>query len=662
LTSTSYRPDIDGLRTLAVVPVVLFHAGIGPFTGGYVGVDIFFVISGYLITSIIYKEIRAKNFSVTNFYDRRCRRILPALSAVLLFCIIAGFAFLTPNDYRNLGESILATTFFVSNIYFWKKTGYFEARSTEQPLLHTWSLSIEEQFYVGYPLLLVLLSKTPRLKIPVLLILCAGSLAASIALVYFKPSSACYLGPTRAWELLIGGLVSLQGKRFSLFGRANTVTSGVGLALILAPIFMYTASTRFPGIASVPPVIGAGILIWTGIQSTSFVHKILSTFAFTSIGKASYSLYLWHWPLLVFARYIYGDALSPILASFICLAALSISLVSLWYVEKPFRFPVPSAHRLVVTAAISSAIAVATFGFCIQISGGFPSRMDPASKEYLAAELDKGKNHTECMSLDEFILPPSRACRLGQTGADPTALLWGDSHAMVTAIAMGKAALDKHSAFLFAATADCPVGIGFGISQNSVSGDSLSFHFCEQYNSEMLKLAISSPNIRSVVLSSRWTNWRIGEPGAASEAPVDFRLYDENGVAETKEGNKAIFERGFERLIKELVKAGKTVWIVGPIPQPSTKIPKALYIKHLGFSNVDLDISRDDFLTKNSWILNLFERTSHIYPIHFIWPDSVLCHDKTCPVSENGEPLFFDDNHLSMKGVTSTSRLYDVVF
>jgi hypothetical protein len=178
----------------------------------------------------------------------------------------------------------------------------------------------------------------------------------------------------------------------------------------------------------------------------------------------------------------------------------------------------------------------------------------------------------------------------------------------------------------------------------------------------MLKFVTDSPSIQHVVLSSRWTNWRIGEPGAASEEQVDIRLYDENGTAKSKQENKTIFANGFERLIQALANSGKTIWIVGPLPEPSARIPKALYLKHLGFSSGELDIPKSSFLKKNDWILTLFKKTSSAYPIRFIWPDAVLCGETTCSVSDHGHALFFDDNHLSMVGIKKTSSLYDQIF
>jgi peptidoglycan/LPS O-acetylase OafA/YrhL len=660
--SSSYRTDIDGLRSLAVIPVVLFHAGFSTFSGGYIGVDIFFVISGFLITTNIASELNSGSFSIAGFYDRRVRRILPALVSVVLFCIVVGYLLLTPSEYKNLGESITATMLFVSNVYFWRKTGYFEARSSDQPLLHTWSLSIEEQFYVGYPLLLTLLWRFARARTPLLMALFLLSLLGSILLVYYKPSAAFYLGPTRAWELLFGGLISQHGSRIKLSSPQASLLATIGLAFILFPIFLYTPSTPFPGLAAVPPVLGSGIIIWTGMHCSSPVNKLLSTGTLTSIGAASYSLYLWHWPLLLFARYVYGDSLPTHTAVTICLLSIAISFASLRFIERPFRFHPAERRRYFVGGAIMGTVTAGLCGLAINLNGGIPSRMDQVSIAYLDAERDKERVHTECMSLVDFIVPPSKACKLG-ADVEPTVLLWGDSHSMVTATAMEQAAIKNRSAFLFAADVDCPIGLGFGIDKKGPQFLSTpAYQYCRQYNADMLAFALASPNIRSVVFSSRWTNWRVGEPGAPSEEDFDIRLYTDAGTARSKIENREIFAAGFERLVKSLVDGGKQVWIVGPVPEPSVRIPKALYVQHLGFNNFDLDIPVARFLKKNEWVIHLFKTTAAKYPIKFLWPHQILCGPEKCPVYENDKPLYFDDNHLSIAGVLKTKPLYDEVF
>ncbi|MGJ4940717.1 acyltransferase family protein [Bradyrhizobium sp. HKCCYLS1011] len=663
--ATNYRADIDGLRAVAVVPVVLFHAGMPILTGGFVGVDIFFVISGYLITSIILPDIDAKRFSITTFYERRARRIFPALAVVLFFCAVAGFVLLTPSDYKTLGESILATTLFVSNIFFWRQTDYFAAPASESPLLHTWSLSIEEQFYVFYPWLLILVSRRPRARILALSIICLVSFGVGAVLVYYKPSATFYLGPTRAWELALGGMIALACSSGYRLTKLNDSAAWLGVALIAVPMIAYSASTRFPGIAALPPALGAALIIWSGHSKQGIVHNLLSCAAFTAIGKASYSLYLWHFPLIAFTSYVDLFGLSWTTKAGLCLGSLLISFLSLRYVERPFRLPSKVAGlRRPAPVALAGMAMACVAGLLIAVGSGFPSRLDATSAAYLDTETDKNRHHMECMSLENRIVSPSQACKLGATREPAHVLVWGDSHAIVTGSAIAEAAERNNASVLLVASVDCPIGIGFGIDPRLGSDLAANpgYQHCQAYNEEMLRFVEASSDISTVVLSSRWTNWKVGELGSASEKPVDIRLRDADGTAETPEANKRIFVRGFETLLKALTAAQKTVWIVGPIPEPPFRIPKALFIEHVGFDRTELDVRLLDFENRNKFIFSVLAEAKQRFPVHVIWPHLALCDDTKCPVSSDGKPIFFDDNHMSLVGAHQTSFLYDRIF
>ena len=662
-----HRPDIDGLRAVAVIPVVLFHSGLTLFGGGYVGVDVFFVISGYLITSIIVSEIDANTFSLASFYDRRVRRIFPALIAVLAFCLLAGFALLTPADYNSLGQSAIAASFFVSNIFFWQTANYFDVAANEKPLLHTWSLAIEEQYYLLYPLILVALTRYSR-RWTARAVLAAGvlSFAACVALVYVKPSAAFYLGPTRAWELLFGGLVALEWVPASDNRTINNVAALFGLGCILAAVFLYSSTTRFPGIAALPPVAGAVLLIWSGLGKPTVVHGWLSARPITAVGRASYSLYLWHFPLLVFSGYVILGGLGSWAAAGICLLSGGISFLSLHFIERPFRSPGPAASApRIVGAALAGMAIVSVVAGLVVLDRGLSGRMTQVANQYLDVERERqAVHHWECMSLEQRIVTPKAACKLGAKEARPSALLWGDSHSVVSATAMTDSAVRNGAAFVFGASVDCPIGLGFSI--DGATGPAFvstpAYQSCGRYNKEMLEFALANPDIKAVVLSSRWTNWRVGERGSAAESPADIRLEDADGVAKSMADNRTIFAHGFEDLVRSLAAAGKNIWIVGPIPEPSVRVPKALYIKQLGFDSADLDISEESFENRNKYILSLFKEIAEKYPVRFIWPHQVLCKDHSCPVVEDGKPIYFDSNHLSLFGVSKTSDLYDPIW
>lgn len=664
--SPRYRADIDGLRAIAVVAVVLFHAGAPFATGGYVGVDVFFVISGYLITGIIAPEAETSSFSILRFYNRRIRRIFPALVAVVAFCLIVGMQLLTPKDYQNLGLSVVAAAFFVSNVLFWRQLGYFDTPASEKPLLHTWSLSIEEQFYLLYPAFLIAISKT-RKKTRALIIyfVCIASFATSAVLVRFHPSAAFYLAPTRIWELLVGALLAIEAVPRNDSKAQSSVASAVGIGLIFVSVFLYTRLTPFPGTAALAPVLGTGLIIWSGHNTPAFVHRVLSTTPFMILGKSSYSVYLWHFPFLAFASYVSIGPLPGWEASVICAASFVIGIVSWQIIERPFRFPPRNIGipRMVAGAMCGMAL-VACAGAAAVAAKGFPNRMDSLSAAYLDAEEDESRHHMECLSLERHIVQPKDACTLGVKTAKPKVLLWGDSHSAVTATALESAASRHHSSFLFAASVDCPIGLGFSIDPDFGPSfvKSPGYQFCGEYNKQMLQVALRSPNITSIVLSSRWSNWRIGVPGAADEHPVDIRLRDANGPARSIGDNRQIFARGFERLIQALHSAGKSVWIVGPVPEPATRIPKALYIEHLGFDHTNLAVPKSKFQSKNRWILSFFQKLAKKFPLHILRPDALLCGTTSCPVAQAGHPLFFDDNHLSVYGALMTSSLYDDIF
>ncbi|MCH8685927.1 acyltransferase family protein [Pedomonas mirosovicensis] len=330
-----YRPEIDGLRAVAVIPVILFHAGLSLFSGGFAGVDVFFVISGYLITSIIINELEEGRFSIVRFYERRARRILPALFVVMLCCIPFAAAWMLPWQFKDFAQSLIAVTLFSSNILFWREDDYFATAAEEKPLLHTWSLAVEEQYYLLFPLLLALLWRFGRRPVFGVIALLAG---ASLLLSEYGSrhwgSANFYLAHTRAWELLIGSICAFL--QFRQPQRRSNGLSALGLGLILFAIFRYDETTPFPSVYALAPTLGTALVILYGAGGT-WAGRLLATRPFVGIGLISYSAYLWHQPLLAFAR-IYSLKTPPI-EMMLALSAASLVLAYLsWkYVETPFR-------------------------------------------------------------------------------------------------------------------------------------------------------------------------------------------------------------------------------------------------------------------------------------------------------------------------------------
>lgn len=376
-TDHRYRPDIDGLRAIAVILVVMYHLGVGFTKGGFVGVDIFFVISGFLITQIICADMRIGRFSLGQFYERRARRILPALFCVLLWTSVAGTLFLFPPELEYLGKGVAAATGFVANILFYSGSGYFAGTSEVIPLLHTWSLAVEEQFYLLFPLALA-----PLLRwrggsrcLPALALVAAISFASCLVLTRYERSAAFFLLPPRAWELLLGCLLALGAFPELRSQRLRELASAVGLAAILLAGGAFNRNVAFPGWAALLPCVGAALVIHGGAGGDTLVSRLLSSRGAVFIGLVSYSLYLWHWPIIVLYKSHAGFALTDVERVWLGAMSLAVAALSWRYVEQPFRrrifFPRRRPLFLVATAASATAAGIASL---LVATGGLAAR------------------------------------------------------------------------------------------------------------------------------------------------------------------------------------------------------------------------------------------------------------------------------------------------
>lgn len=366
-----YRKEIDGLRALAVIPVILFHGGIEWFSGGYVGVDVFFVISGYLITSIILKEKEAGSFTIAGFYERRARRILPALFFVLLACLPFAWFWLLPHELKDFGKSIIAVSLFASNFLFWKESDYFAADAESLPLLHTWSLAVEEQFYVIFPLLMILFwALGKRWLVGIIGLIGLLSLGLTEWGWRHFPEANFYLIPTRAWELMIGSLSAFYLlHKEQPGGTIGQLASFTGLALILYAIFFLDRSMPFPSLYALAPTLGTVLIILFATPAT-IVYKLLSLRLMVGIGLVSYSAYLWHQPLFVFARIQSVEEPGLWLILVLSIAALVLAYISWRFVERPFRQRRRFTRKQIFTSGFVTSILFIAAGIGLVVSDG----------------------------------------------------------------------------------------------------------------------------------------------------------------------------------------------------------------------------------------------------------------------------------------------------
>ena len=378
-----YRAEIDGLRALAVVPVIFFHAGFELFKGGFVGVDVFFVISGYLITSIIISEMNTGKFSISNFYERRARRILPALFFVMLFSIIPALIWLSPGDLKDFGQSLISTATFSSNILFWLERGYFGTALELKPLLHTWSLAVEEQYYILFPIFLIFTWSMGLKRISLILIvifLFSLSLAhiASVYGIYDRViTGSFYLIPTRAWELLLGVFVAIyfNQKKFSISQSLNEFISLAGLIMIIYSIIYFDKDTPFPSIYTLIPTLGTAMIIISAFPNTT-VNKILSIKQFVFLGLLSYSAYLWHQPIFAFSRHIYSNEIHEMVFFVLSIVSIFFAYFSWKFVEKPFRNKSRFSQKGVFMFSLGGMLVFTIIGTILSLSNGFIKKYD----------------------------------------------------------------------------------------------------------------------------------------------------------------------------------------------------------------------------------------------------------------------------------------------
>ena len=488
-----YRRDIDGLRAVAVVPVILFHAGFRWPSGGFIGVDVFFVISGYLISGIIRSEMESGRFSVAGFYERRIRRILPALFTLLAVTTVAAWLWLFPNDFRDFGESVAATALFSSNVLFWSKVGYFATPADAQPLLHTWSLAVEEQFYIVFPILLLAVHRVAGRRIAVILgLLVAASFGASLWSVAAAPDAAFYLLPSRAWELLAGALLAWGAVPPTKNARLAEALAGVGLLLIVAAMFALTPGTPFPGATALLPCVGTALLLYAGAGHYTAVGRLLSTPPFVFIGLISYSLYLWHWPIFVFFK-VYAGA-EPDIVTTLALCGLTgvVAYLSWRHVERPGRIAKISRRRL-FGATLAASVVFLGGGVAIDLSGGARDRFPAAVVALASYQRSTDYRVGQCFLSSGYADPElfAKEICLRKAADKRNFLLLGDSHAAHLWQALATGLMNAN--VMQATASGCkPVIDGRGAAR------------CTKIIDYALREFVPSAHLDAVFLSARW--------------------------------------------------------------------------------------------------------------------------------------------------------------
>lgn len=628
VSAMNYRTDIDGLRAVAVIPVILYHAGVSWLGGGYVGVDVFFVISGFLITSMIAAEARSETFSIVRFYERRIRRIFPAYFVMTASVMALAWFVVTPFDFARLGQSVVAASCFGSNVLFWLQDGYFDAPAHMKPMLHTWSLSVEEQFYVAFPLFLIALFRWQRSRLRSWIFVClAGSLAGCIWMTIRDASTAFYQAPLRGWELLLGSVLALELVPPIRNRTAREIIAACGLAAIAFAVVRYSSATAFPGYHALLPCLGATFVIHAARDTV--VGRALAFAPIVFVGRISYSLYLWHWPLIVLAGYWVAGPLPATILVGVIGTTIVLSTLSWRYIEQPFRERRIAADRrwLFGGAAVATIFAIGTGGF-IWRSGGVPQRVSAEVIAFDGARKDFNKDRSRCHAQDERPIRFDDKCIYGRPGVAPELVIWGDSFAPELALVLGREAEAQGRALIYMSYSNCPPAVGLFADTRPA---------CDRHNAEMLSRIATSPSIRKVILVARYEVF-VGKFGAA-------------------------FFPTFERVVRGLADAEKEVIVIYPIPRPPTHVPTMLArYAHMGRSLSEAAIDRVAYERDNRETIAFLDRLTKLPRVRGIKPTDRLCDDRRCAVVAGGRALYYDDAHLSVSGAALVvSLLRDVI-
>jgi peptidoglycan/LPS O-acetylase OafA/YrhL len=553
----TYRPDLDGIRALAILSVVLYHAGLPCLPGGFTGVDIFFVLSGYLIGGHIYAELCTGTFSFVSFYQRRAKRILPALFAVLVFTLAVAMVLLSPAEAADLGRSAFAATLSASNILFWGTTNYFAGKSSFNPMLMTWSLGVEEQFYAVTPLLMVFLARMHRnWVLPATVAVCILSFAFALAALSSHPMMAFYLLPARAWELGAGVTLAVaeSNRKSAPFPGPILQLAGLaGVALMAAPMFLLSAESALPMPAALPSVLGTALVV--AAPASSINRRLLSLPALVFIGKVSYSFYLWHWPLLAFLHILYGGDAPRLMYLATIALSFAAAVGSYYIIEQPFRRSRRAPGELLLRYAAASAIALAACAL-VWLSHGVPQRFPALAR---MEEADRALTSDPCLAgygKDAPNLAP--ACEDAGAGR-PIAALWGDSHSAALAPGLRAAALAQGYGFVELGKASCAPLIG--ATHFTPRIPSLATE-CMHFNQSVWDLIQRDARIRVVILNADWAGYlyRDWQDGWLTRGVSDRQQ------APTPDASRALFIESLTGAIRALQSAGKQVIVLKDVP------------------------------------------------------------------------------------------------
>ncbi|MDN3555277.1 acyltransferase family protein [Halomonas maura] len=660
--TTKYRPEVDGLRAVAVIPVILFHAGFEWVSGGYVGVDVFFVVSGYLITSIIYGEILKGSFSIVHFYERRARRILPALFFVTLICLIVAWFWMLPEEFESLSESLIAVNLFVSNIYFWQALDYFAGPAEMQPFLHTWSLAVEEQFYLFFPLFMLIVA---RFRYGMMLSIIALGLLASLSLAQYganhHSTANFYLLPTRAWELLAGCLIAIymHDHRIARSSLVSRLGGSIGLVMILYAAITFDKTTPFPSLWTLIPVSGASLVILFA-NGNDVAGRLLSWKPVVGVGLISYSAYLWHQPVFVFAKERSLGPVSDGLLLWLSVLSILLAWFSWRFVEQPFRNRRNFTRAQIFKTALATSclmIGIGTYGLQAQ---GIPWRFGEDVERIVNVRMTNSQVPEECNATEGRFLRIDETCEYNENGEKVVAI-WGDSHAtpLVRPVANRVETLGMRVKMLVY-TNCLPIA---GITRFDEPD-------CGKFNDQVMDYLLGNDDVELVIMMGRFPLQIEGEVFDNGEGGIeDGRIIkaipaEQESVAYRDDERIDIVGQRLVSTIDRLVDDGKRVVLFYPVPEVGWDVPYLLAKERIYGIERQAPLSTN-FARYKERVASSYRQLSRVEDhlnILKMEPSALLCDTYLpgrCATHFYEHIFYYDDNHLSVLG---SSMLVDQMF
>jgi peptidoglycan/LPS O-acetylase OafA/YrhL len=643
-----YRPDIDGLRAISVLAVILFHAEVPGFAGGYVGVDVFFVVSGYLITQVLMAPSeRGLAAQIGHFYIRRCRRILPALGVMLVVSALFACWLFLPGDLARFGLQLGFAAAFIGNWGAWRNIGYFDLDTPFAPLLHLWSLAVEEQFYLVFPVVFLVTGRYVKDRRFALFATAAlMSFAFCVWASYYHPRANFFLAPTRAWELLLGALVALGAGHWLSTHPARDAFAGAALLSIVGCVLWYDADMRYPGLYAVVPCLSAAILLAAAGTSVSRVSRWMSAKPLVFTGLISYSLYLWHVPVLAFAGYYEVRPLEPPHLAALLVLVYALSAASWRYIETPPRRGdvLSTDFRFLATAGGATAL-VALVGIVMWHSQGLPARLSAADAQLLDfnGRLRQDANACRVRSLSD--VAAGKFCRYGiEDAAEADVLVWGDSHAVVLVPAYDSIAAARNVRLHVAWFSACRPFIDAPVDDAQLAE---LLPTCKGFNHAMLS-GIEALDPELIILNARWTY-----PSLDFETPAG------------KPAHGSAFQMALERTLRALEAHGRKVCVVGGVPTLEYVMPYAYAMaRRRGLDTAFVALSRSDAQAQHRQLDLYFRELEKRHAFTFVDPKDALCRGPDeCPVvAPDGRSVYRDDNHLTVVGAHLLSGSLEACF